>query len=118
MLKTLVAKPYSNIQRALAVMAEHCDVLLGVEFLVHAGGDVAHRHVDAGFNVGRCVFPRFANIKETGFVFAKECRRIDWGDFKIDHAKSLREDLTLRLSRSLARLKFGDLISPSRQRTS
>ena len=70
--KSLVAEPCGDVEGALAVMAEDSEVFFGIEFLVSAGGDVAHGHKGAGLDVGGGVFPRLADIDEAGLVFAEK----------------------------------------------
>ena len=70
--KSLVPQPCGDVKGALTVMTENGDVLLGIKFLMSAGWDIAHRHRRAGFDVGRGVFPRLADVNEAGLVFAKK----------------------------------------------
>lgn len=66
-------------------MAEDGEVFFGVEFLVSAGGDVAHGHGDAGIDVGGGVFPRFADIDEARLVFTEKSGGVGGGDFVFEH---------------------------------
>ena len=55
--ESLIAEPGGDVEGALSVMAENREVLVGIEFLMSAGRDVAHGHEGAGFNVRGASIP-------------------------------------------------------------
>ena len=71
------------------MVAEDGEVLFRVEFLVSAGGDIAHGHQGAGFDVGCGVFPWLADIDEAGLVFPDKGNGFGRGDFVFQHEPSL-----------------------------
>ena len=70
-------------------MAQDYQALVGVEFLMGPGGDVAHGHVYAAFDVGGGEFPRLADVDEFGFALGDERGGFGWGDFEFEHDSSL-----------------------------
>lgn len=70
-------------------MAEDSEVLFGVEFLVSTGGDIAHGHEGAGFDVCSGEFPRLPNVDEASLVFTDERGCVGWGNFEFEHEFSL-----------------------------
>lgn len=60
--ESLVTQPHGDAERALSVVAYDYDWLVGVEFLVGAGGDFAHRHEQRVGQVGCIEFPGLAHV--------------------------------------------------------
>lgn len=64
--EALLTQPHRDIERTGAVVADDDDGGVGVELLVGATGDVAHRH-EGGAGKGRGGgFPRFADVEDEG----------------------------------------------------
>ena len=86
MVEALLAEPHGDVEGASAVVAEDDDGLVGVEFLVCAGGHISHGHEDGSEDGGGLGFPRFADIEQEGrgggFELAGES--VD-GDFRLKH---------------------------------
>jgi hypothetical protein len=61
-LKALIAEPHGDVERAGSVMADDDDGLVGVEFVVGAGGDFAHGNEDRVGDTGGLVLPGFAYV--------------------------------------------------------
>ena len=89
MFETLIAEPLGHAEGPHAVVAEDDEVLVGVEFLIGAGGNVAHGHGDAAGDMGGLEFPWFAHIDEAGLVIAEKRCGVGGGDFVVEHEFSL-----------------------------
>jgi hypothetical protein len=64
--------------------------LVGVQLLVRAGWDIAHRHWHGAFNVRCRDLPRLADVDETGLVLTKKRCCVGRGNFKFEHETSLK----------------------------
>ncbi len=65
-IEALIAEPHSYAQRAGSVMAEDDDRLVGIEFGMGAGGDLAHGHEERPGKAGGLKLPRFADVDKDG----------------------------------------------------
>lgn len=63
-LESLVAQPHGHGERSCAVVTEHDDGLVGVEFLMSARGYLPHGHQKRAGEAGSLVLPRFAYIEQ------------------------------------------------------
>ena len=68
MVEALVAEPHGDVEGAGAVVAHDDDGLVGVEFGVGAGGDVAHGHEEGVGEAGGLVLPGLADVEQEGGV--------------------------------------------------
>lgn len=68
MLEALVAQPHGDAEGAGSVVAYDHDWLIGVEFLVGAGGDFAHRHEKGVWKACGVVLPRFTDVEQEGRI--------------------------------------------------
>ena len=64
--ESLISEPHGDRERTLPVMAEDDDAGVGVEFVVGARRDLAHRHKNGVGQVGGLILPRFADVDEDG----------------------------------------------------
>ena len=87
--ESLIAEPGGDVERTLSVVAEDDEVLVGIEFLIGARGDVAHGHEEAAIDAGYFKFPWFADIDEASLVFTEKSGRIGCRDFVVEHGYSL-----------------------------
>jgi ATP-binding cassette subfamily F protein uup len=71
------------------MMAQNCQVLVGIEFLIRPRRNITHRHQRARFDVRGGVLPRFANIDKFRLVVAKKRRRVGSGNLVFQHDSSL-----------------------------
>src|SRR5581483_11133637 len=71
-------------------MAKDDEMLVGIELLMRAGGNVAHGDGEGAFDVGRGDLPRLANVDEPNLLVALERRRIGRGDLVVKHGSSLK----------------------------
>jgi hypothetical protein len=67
-IEALVAQPHGDGERSRSVVAEDDDVGVGVEFLVGARGDFAHRHEKAVGKAGGLELPWLADVEQEGWV--------------------------------------------------
>jgi hypothetical protein len=80
LLEALLAEPNGDVEGACAVVAEHDDGLVWIEFLVGAGGDVAHGHQQGIFDVGGAELPWLADVEEDRFgIEGEKLARSDFG---------------------------------------
>jgi hypothetical protein len=83
--ETLFAEPHGYGERALAVVAEDDDGLVGVELGVGAGGDVAHGHGEAA-EAGGFEFPGLADVEQEGWLGLVALSEVGFGgDFEFKH---------------------------------
>lgn len=64
MLEALFTEPHRHGERACAMVAEHNDGLIRIEFLVRTRRDFSHGHEDGIGKAGGCKLPRFADIEQ------------------------------------------------------
>jgi len=87
--ESLISEPGGDVEGTLSVVAEDDEVLVGIEFLMGARGDVTHGHEQAAGDAGCFKFPWFADIDEASLVFAEKSCRIGCRDFVVEHGYSL-----------------------------
>jgi ABC transport system ATP-binding/permease protein len=87
--EALVAQPCRDVERALPMMTQNDQVLVGIELLVRTRGNFSHGHQRAGLDVGGGVLPLLADIYEPSFAFAEKGGCIGWRNFVIQHGPSL-----------------------------
>jgi hypothetical protein len=66
--EALVAEPHGDGERALSVVADDDDGLVGVELGVGAGGDFAHGHEECVREAGELELDGFADVEQKGRV--------------------------------------------------
>jgi hypothetical protein len=85
--KALVAQPHGDAEGTGAVVAHDDDGLIGIEFLVGSGGDLAHGHQEGILEVGRVEFPGFTDIeKERGIGLEALFEEGLGSDFRVKHS--------------------------------
>ena len=72
-LETLLTEPHGDVERTGPVVAEDDDRLIGVEFLVGAGGDVPHRHGEGTGDGGGLELPGLADVEQKGWMGLLAC---------------------------------------------
>ncbi len=83
--EALLAEPVGDAEGAGAVVAEDEEAVVGVEFLVGAGGNLAHGDEGAALDVDGFPFPEFADVDDFGFAFVEQGFGVGGGDFVIVH---------------------------------
>jgi hypothetical protein len=81
--EALIAEPHGDGERTLSVMAEDDDGSVGIEFLMGAGGDFAHRHEKRVGQAGGLELPGYADVQQERGVgllaLMGECLDSDFG---------------------------------------
>jgi len=92
-LETLIAQPCGDIERALPVMAEDHQALLGIEFPGSARRDLAHGDEKTAIDVHGGEFPWLPDVDEPGLFFFQEDGSFKGRNLVVQHATSLRPAL-------------------------
>src|ERR1700674_224130 len=87
-IESLLPQPVGDAQRAYAVMTNHHDVLLGIQFLMRSRWDIPHRNILAALNLGFFQFPRLAHVEQSELLALLEHGvYVSGADFKV-HGKN------------------------------
>jgi hypothetical protein len=63
-IESLLSEPVGDAQRAYAVMANHNDMFLGIEFLMRPRWDISHWNIFAALDPCFFQLPRLANVHQ------------------------------------------------------
>lgn len=66
--KVLPAQPHGDGERSLTVVAEDDDGLVGIEFGIGAGGNIAHRHEDRIGEACGAELPGLTDVEDKRWV--------------------------------------------------
>ena len=87
--EALLAQPHGDVEGASAVVAHDDDGLVGVEFVVGTGGDLAHGHEEGVGKVGGVELPFLADVeKDRGLGLLTKLGEVLGGDFGGKHRES------------------------------
>ncbi len=89
MVESFLAKPSRDGQRALSEMANDDEMLVGVEFLICARGNIPHGHQKTPLDAGAGELPRLTDIQKPCLPVANQLSRLGGGNLVFEHGSSV-----------------------------